>query len=239
MITTLSFSLFDKKYDWQFLFYLRGLIFNVWMAKIVYPGFHIVVHVERTIYLKYRLILDPLDIQIVMREEDTLCRMMLWRLKPIFESNADYVFARDCDALITSREAAIVKAFIVSGKTIQGIHDNPAHSIPLMGGLSGYRCTDLDQRYGNWDDMLSLATAPIDKHGSDQTFLNEIVFNDFKHSYFSQQMFEAKNGSDLCISFVGAAGVNEFETLRYLRSKGIDLSLFGIGSKFKEIFYWL
>lgn len=239
MNNVISFSLFDKTGDWQFLFYLRGLVLNVWMAKIVYPSFTIHVTVERSIYIKYRLLLDALGVTVIMRDEDTLCRMMLWRLLAIFELNADYVFPRDTDALVTTREVINVEQFIRSGKVLHGIHDNKAHSVPLLGGLCGFKTDLLYDQYGSWNNMISKATRPIDKHGSDQYFLNDIIFQDFKHSYFSEMLIEQKDGSDLCVSFVGAAGCNEFETLRYLRANNIDLSLGGVGNKFGSIFYWL
>lgn len=234
----LSFSIFDTKHDWQFLFYIRGMLFNYWTSRIVYPEFGVYITVERAVLVKYRPLFDALNAMIASKEADTTCRMMLWRMVPIFEGS-DYVFPRDADALVTTREATAVAQFIRNGAAINGLHDNRAHSIPLMGGLCGFRCAAIAERYNSWTNMLSLATRPVDKHGSDQYFLNDIVFNDFKHSYFSSTLPEEKDGSDLCISFVGAAGVNEFETLRYLRSNGVDLTLGGVGSKFPQIFYWV
>lgn len=245
----LSFSIFDSCGDWQVLFYIRGLYFNCAMAKIVYPDFQVHVIVERSVYIKYseffQQLVKQFDVKITIKDEESLCLMMLWRLLPVFDEQNEYVFCRDTDALVTFKEAKEVYDFVNYGQyTVNGLHDNPAHSLPLLGGMCGFKCQPLREKYGSYKEMIDLSPIPISKHGSDQDFLNQVIYNDFKKEACLQyNILSDKTNhlwlSDLCVFFIGAAGCNEFETLRYLRDKGTDLSFGGVGIKFSKIFYWV
>jgi hypothetical protein len=243
-----SFSIFDCKHDWQFLFYLRGLWFNCAMIKIVCPDFKIYTYVEKSVWVKYRDIFwtlaEDYGVKIIPLDEDTPCKMMLWRVRPVFNTDVEYCFPRDADALVTYRETTAIKEFVLSKSNIHSIQDNPGHSVPLLGGLCGFRCEPLRDKYGSHSSLLHASPVTIDKHGSDQDFLTKVVYKDFISSYYlSRNIPRERNNplwtSDLCISFIGTAGVNEFETLRYLRDNGANLTLSGVGRMYKKIFYWL
>lgn len=219
------------------------------MAKIVYTDFTVYITAERSVYLKYSEFFQALSreygVIIDVRDEEPLCRMMMWRIAAAFVSkDIEYVFARDADALVTYREAHAVNQFVESGLTVHGLHDNPAHSVPLLGGLCGFKCEPLRNKYGSYYSMLQKSPVPISGRGTDQDFLNRVVYNDFLndsmlHYNIPHEKTNPLYLSDLCISFIGAAGVNEMETLRYLRDNGIDFSLSGVGKYYPRIFYWL
>jgi hypothetical protein len=242
-----SFSIFDCRHDWQFLFYMRGLWFNCAMIKIVCPDFKIHVTVEMSVWIKYRdffnVLQDDYNVIIETLEADTLCKMMLWRMRPVFNPDVEYCFLRDADALVTYRETTAIKEFVLSKSNIHSIQDNPGHSVPLLGGLCGFRCEPLRKKYVSHPSLLRTSPVTIDKHGSDQDFLTKVVYKDFISSYYLNKNIPRERNnplwtSDLCISFIGTAGVNEFETLRYLRDNGADLTLSGVGNNYKQIFYW-
>lgn len=244
----LSFSIFDETHDWQFFFYLRGIFLNVCMAKIVYPDFQVHVIIERSIWTKYKEIfwnlLGRYDIAIDIYDDENLCKNMLWRMSYIFHPEVEYLFCRDADSLVTFREAQAVGQFIESDMIVHGLHDNPAHSLPLLGGMCGFKCQPLKEKYGSYKKMIQLSPVKIDKRGTDQDFLNRVVYSDFQDKALLQYDLPREKTnplylSDLCIAFIGAAGCNEFETLRYLRSKGTDLEFGGVGKKFPNIFYWV
>lgn len=241
----ISFSIFDTKHDWQFLFYIRGLFFNVAMAEIVYPGWCVSVAVERTVYIKYKEFFKELAAVVYVYDEEPLCKMMLWRMKPVFDENVTYLICRDADALVTFREAQSVRRWTDSFHgAAHSIHDNQAHSGQLMGGLCGFKCDRLRDMYGSYSAMLAKSEVVIADHGTDQYFLNSVIYRDFEREYvFDDKPVYSRSDprwlSNLCISFIGAAGCNEMETLRYLRSQGTDLSLNGVGKLYPQIFYWL
>ena len=94
-----------------------------------------------------------------VNEPAVLCKSMMWRMLPVWDSKAEYVFCRDADSLLTSRQRACVQEFIDSGKGIHGINDNNEHNIPLMGGMIGIKSSLFVQKTGfnSIHDMYRLA----------------------------------------------------------------------------------
>lgn len=257
----ISYSLFRGPDPLAELFYVRGFFFNVLINSIVYPDWKTLVHIDRYIDEKYynlfKLLIIDHGIRVVIEDGDaTHCMKMLWRMKPIFWPDVEYVICRDTDALTSMREADAVNKFVsYSGVAIHGISDNRAHSIPLMGGMSGFRCQAMRDKYESFDQMIALGNG-IDKHGSDQKFLNDVVYKDFSNDMMMQFGESSKHledkwlwhvandlgprshPSDLCTSFIGAAGCNEMETLRYLRLAGILKVDSNIALVYPKIFYF-
>jgi hypothetical protein len=241
----ISYSLFKGPDPLAEIFYLRGFYFNCLMNTLVYPDWQTVVHVDRYTFDKYQDLFTHLvanysiKVQIIDGEY-THCEKMLWRILPVFWKEVEYVICRDADALTSAREAKAVEHWIKSNRVLHGLHDNPGHSIPLMGGMSGFACGFLRDRYGSFDNMIAKAKGPIDQHGTDQHFLNDVVYRDFMCSFWdSGDLGKKTHPSDLCASFIGAAGYNEMETLRFFRSHlpnwGSDQELW---KQYPKLFYW-
>lgn len=67
---------------------------------------------------------------------------MMWRLRPLWDSEVDLFFTRDIDSIPSRLELASVQAFQRTGPfeySIHSIRSHPQHSVILMGGLSGFR----------------------------------------------------------------------------------------------------
>lgn len=263
----ISYSLFKGSDPLAELFYVRGFYFNVLMNSIVYPGWKTVVHVDAHIVYKYGLMFESLHKRFGIQSYlmgpqyncETHCMKMLWRMRPIFLEDVEYVICRDTDALTSERETKAVKKFMdYSAMVLHGISDNPAHSLPLMGGMSGFRCAPLRDKYKTFDLLVSGWKDAINAHGTDQKFLTAVVHGDFKEDmmmhfgkdaelnedkwyyHCSNPLAEKTHPSDLCTSFIGSAGCNEMETLRYLRSAipdwGSDAEMW---KQYPKLFYWL
>lgn len=260
----ISYSLFKGPDPLAEIFYVRGLYFNVLMNSLIYKRWQTIAHVDRYIFDKYQdlftHIIANYSVKVSISDtEYTHCQKMLWRMEPIFDHGVDYVICRDADALTSIREAIAVNEWLTSGLILHGINDNPAHSIPLLGGMCGFKAGPIRELFGTWENMISKAIRPIDAHGTDQHFLNGVVFKHFENSFLLHNKegaavingnlelthklkTERKNPlwtSDLCTSFIGAAGCNEFETLRFFRSHipgwGSDQDLW---KQYPKIFYW-
>lgn len=202
----ISYSLFgyDKgRYDNCFSFdsYLRGMHINVRFNRILYPGWINVINVDEASYNSpYRSIFDWHEkkgyIKVhVFPNNEPLCRAMLRRLKTVFSythPNWDYthVICRDLDSIATYREAQMVTQWIQEDRAIHCITDSISHTIPMMGGMVGFRpgyINDLLALRINpesaWDKLLSFA-PDIDfrRKGSDQDFLNRVVHPKCAHN---------------------------------------------------------
>lgn len=276
MKKVISYSLFgadpQKEDGWEFLFYMRGFYFNVLMKKLVYPDWMIKVYVDKITSDKYFNFFKELTysygIVVITNTPDTLCKSMLWRMKPIFDKGTEVVICRDADALLSYREANIVNEFVESEYLVHGIHDNHAHTVPLMGGMCGFKAAEIAAHYNGYDHMLSNYSGKIDKRGSDQDFLTKEIYYRWKekmmlHNFLGTdsecaklvtsedmkyRIFKEIPGvdkrlwvSNLCSFFIGSAGCNEMETLRFFRDhlpgfESYDRLLWKI---YPKIFYWL
>ena len=177
-----SYVLFgERKEDWS-----AGFAANIRQHFTMYPNWGFWIHTDSELNDEgYCPVLKRLHqeglikISVVPKNQEPhtqrlKCLMMLWRLLPLWEGT-NYVFPRDIDSILTPRQLQCVLSFIQSGKAVHGINDNPAHNIPLMGGMCGFRTESFRSifRVRSLSDLIR-GTFGSDKwaqHGSDQDFM--------------------------------------------------------------------
>lgn len=201
----ISYSLFGynrqrEANSFDFHSYLRGFHINIRFNRILYPDWITVLNLDEATYNSpYRPIFDwhvsKGYARITIREQAPLCKAMLWRLATVFdydhpEWRYSHVICRDLDSIATYREAQMVAEWIKEDKAIHCITDSISHTIPMMGGMVGFRpgyVNDLlkitDDPSIAWDQLLTLAPDIDFKHkGSDQDFLNRIIYPKCAHN---------------------------------------------------------
>lgn len=82
----ISYALFGfdaerQKDCFDFNSYLRGLTLNIRMARLLYPDWNIVLHVDQNTNNGLKDLFDALPIEVVICEDAPLTKAMLWRLK--------------------------------------------------------------------------------------------------------------------------------------------------------------
>lgn len=108
--------------------------------------------------------------------EDPYTKAMLWRMKPVFDTEVDVVFCRDLDCLPMPRDRACCDVFINAKQcVVHTVHDNPMH-VTIMGGLCGFRTTAFRRvtGIGTWEHLCQLGGNWLVK-GADQNVLNAIT----------------------------------------------------------------
>lgn len=187
----ISYSLFGYNKErhhasFDFNTYLRGLMINLRMNRLIYPEWRNVLNTDKNTYEAYKELFDSLDIDITINDEAPLCKAMLWRLKPAFvgeDGNNKYthVLCRDLDSPSTYREAQMVKFWEMREKGLHAITDSVSHDVPLLGGLIGIKTDHWGIKVGyNWNDMMNLAGGmDFTQKGSDQNFLNHYIYPKF------------------------------------------------------------
>jgi len=194
----ISYSLFGynrqrEANSFDFSSYLRGFHINIRFNRILYPGWITVLNLDAATYNSpYKSLFDwhvsKGWAQINIQEPAPLCKAMLWRLKTVFDYDHPnwkytHVICRDLDSIATYREAQMVSEWVKEDKAIHCITDSISHTIPMMGGMVGFRpgyVNDLLRISDNpsevWDNLLNLA-PDIDfrRKGSDQDFLNRVI----------------------------------------------------------------
>lgn len=190
MKNCISYSLFGynkerKDNCFDFNSYLRGLMINVRMNRLIYPGWENVLHVDSETFRGfYDLFSNVAGLRVIPLEEAPMCLAMLWRIKPAFEMNEnnvwkyDHVLCRDLDSPTTYREAQAVQYWINREKAMHAITDSVSHNLPLMGGMIGIRPAYFNERSGqSWQEMMSLGNnIDYSVKGSDQAFLNKYIY---------------------------------------------------------------
>lgn len=271
-MNVLSFSIFGsrqytKENKWLFWTYLRGLVWNVKMARLIYPDFLVHVEIESAVFSDYDNIFyglkDHYGISFTINETVPLCKAMLWRMKSCFWDTSDYVFTRDADAILTMRERKCVQEFLNSGMSVHAMTDNPAHGVGLMGGMGGYNAKLIREKYGSWDNLLSKSPVHIDSHGTDQVLLNAVVFMDFKGRVVAHYLNGEKGTwvdakvynnvpdiqipsvnpplweSDLTCRHIGSPGVVEMEVRRFFQRHDKEIPEFEeICKRYPAVFPW-
>lgn len=159
------------------------------MYKILYPTWRLHLTLDEQTYdSPYKEFFDQhchngmMDVLILPREP--LCKMMLFRMHPLFIKDEDgvqkydRVICRDIDSLPTYRERQAVEYWISTGRIAHAITDSISHNIPLMGGMVGFQSKELRKilHSETFDEMMELGNnIPLEDKGSDQTFLNKII----------------------------------------------------------------
>lgn len=191
----ISYSLFGykKRYDNCFDFdsYLRGLMVNIRINRIIYPNWDNVLNIDQDSYSSpYQPIFNWLQdkgflVINICPDNEPLCKAMLWRLKPVFFADQrqnwlyTHVLSRDADSVGTYREAQAVAQWVEEDKTIHCITDSISHNVYMMGGMIGFRPEHFSFRMSvnQWQQLIDIAPGfKFDRKGSDQDFLNRVVY---------------------------------------------------------------
>lgn len=158
------------------------------------PDWRIVVHHDSSIFRhRYGCVLRKLAeyglLDLHEMPSAPLCKAMLWRMRPCWYEGVDVVACRDMDALFLVRDIACLQSFLKSNAVIHNIKDNPGHVFPLMGGMSAYRTSALKSTHQNWDAFIDSA-GRVDwrRYGSDEEFLRNHIFRQFKQSYLNHDI---------------------------------------------------
>jgi hypothetical protein len=264
----ISYSIFGDPDSFEFPFYLRGLYFNARMNKLIYPDWKTWVSIEEDIYDSHRALIDALIsnslVQMVHLFEDApLCESMLWRMCPMFfessQGEITHVICRDADAITTYKEAQAVQEWIDSGLGFHGITDNPAHSLPMMGGMVGFKVDHFKAEFPQWTSFEEMIKGQdLSKRGSDQDFMMKKIYPFAKPNMMGHFFDGCRENvkitrhtagnqipgvdpklweSNLTCRHIGSPGVVDFETLRFFqRFDKTDYSEFE--KQFPQIFYW-
>lgn len=257
----ISYSIFKADCQpFEFMAYLRGLYFNARMNRLIYPGWDTIVAVQELVYLEYTEFLQRLPVSAIhINAAGPICKSMLWRMTPIFQESVTHVICRDADAITTYKEAQAVQQWVDSGLGFHGMTDNPAHGLPMMGGMVGFKVDQFKMEFPQWTSFEQMIKGfDLSQRGSDQDFMMKKIYPFAKpnmvghffegcrenvkitHHAVSNQIPGVDPRlweSNLTCRHIGSAGVVEMETLRFFkRFDKTDYSAFE--KEFSNICYW-
>ena len=243
----ISYCIFDGGDELLMNWYMRGLYFNYRMNRLLYPDWTMIFHGDSALYDRFDFLPDFSDtfkIDDFMFLSHGRCYNMLTRMRPVFDNSITHVLCRDADTITTYREMCAVNDWLNSGKAIHGINDNPAHSIPLMGGMIGIDCQKFRELTGiNTFEQL-VEGHDLSYHGSDQELLMKKIWPKVSDNFFlSKDPIQRRHNklweSDLTCRHIGSAGVVEMELVRFLQRHDPENDKYVTFEKqYPNLFYW-
>ncbi|MEK0336341.1 MAG: hypothetical protein QQN41_02780 [Nitrosopumilus sp.] len=129
----------------------NGIPYILIANTATYPGFHMkfYVHKDCVNHVLFPLLSEPekvfdnIEIEII-DEPIQGTKFTIWRMKPLWEKDIDYLFCRDLDYIVTETERKSVEYFIQSkDKITHCMRCYHLHTIPLMAGLCGFKVKDV------------------------------------------------------------------------------------------------
>ena len=180
MKKVISFSLFGlphSRTNWYYTYLpalIRGYI-------SLFPGWELWFYHDANFYgCYYASVMLKLQgaglVRLIYTQENpVLCKAMLWRLKPIWEPEVEYVLCRDIDHTPTGRERLVVDEFVRSGLILHSINDNESHT-GLMGGLIGFKAQEakfyMGLTFEAFREKMGYSDGQWAQSGTDQVLMN-------------------------------------------------------------------
>ena len=162
--------------------YTRGAIYNIELAKEIYPGWVCRFYVDSSVE---ESLVDEIKANggqvIRVTENKGSFYGMFWRFLANDDPDMEMFISRDCDSRLNYREQVAVEEWEKSDKGFHIMHDHHAHrSVPILGGMWGTKkgCIDnLKEKIDRWGNY--------ERKGIDQIFLGHIIWPMIQGKYIS------------------------------------------------------
>ncbi len=122
-------------------FYRKGLKKNIEIAKYLFDDWVLQIRVSNKIDKSFIKSLESSNTDIIIEPDDSSRKM--WRMLPM-ETNYEAVIVRDIDTRLMDRDRILVDDWINSKYKFHICRDNPGSEQPILGGLYGGKCPNLN-----------------------------------------------------------------------------------------------
>lgn len=177
-----SFSLYGSNSK-----YLIGAIRNAEQIKKFYPDFTALFYVGSDIAKSWIDALVDRGARISYIRTDRIKNPKMFRFFAVEKPNADVVLVRDTDSRFTERETRAVEQWLKSPQLFHCMRDYPAHDMPIMGGLWGWKRglkLNIFSEAADWSRQLHNKGKT-----SDQGFLAEKIWPKVQHTVMQHDSF--------------------------------------------------
>ena len=185
----ISYSVYGSK-----PMYLRGMVQNARLAKVVYPGWEVWVYHD----LADKALLAELrghGAKLIDMKGSPLPKMQ-WRFLPMNDPDVERFISRDSDSRLTRREKHAVDEWVQSGKPFHTMRDHEQHGIFFLGGMFGI--AKKPASFNVEKEILKFSTSNAKQ--VDQQFLN----GPFRRQIKIEEVLQ--HDAFLCLRFPGSVG---------------------------------
>lgn len=154
--------------------YTRGLIRNLELAPVHYPGWSCILYCRDDTDRHYMDEVKALGCQVeVMEQKSGAFEGAFWRFKAAFREGVERFIIRDVDSRLNPREATAVKVWESGTARFHHMRDHVYHTSRILAGMWG------GKRFDELEALLTTWTK-YDYKGCDQDFLEKSVWNILK-----------------------------------------------------------
>lgn len=155
--------------------YLEAAVINAQIAPKIYPDWRCRFYLDESVPQHAVMRLQQYGAEVVYIDEQA--RTMpgtMWRFLALDDETVAYAIFRDCDSVISAREAKAVNEWLASGKMFHTMRDHGAHTELILAGMWGAQAGVLPNMR---QLMLSyIANETLDKRFADQYFLRKHIW---------------------------------------------------------------
>ncbi|MEO6579763.1 MAG: hypothetical protein ABIN83_01250 [Sphingomicrobium sp.] len=155
--------------------YLRGALQNVVVARELYPGWTCRLYVDDSVDADFRNVIAAEGAEVILDESGNrdLRHLLCRRFLVADDAEVGHFMVRDCDSVVSAREAAAVAEWLDSGLPFHTMRDWYTHTDPMLAGMWGGTAGV----YPNMGKTIEkfIASAPRSTNW-DQYFLREQVW---------------------------------------------------------------
>ncbi|WP_231596249.1 hypothetical protein [Synechococcus sp. CBW1108] len=158
--------------------YLRGALRNALLIPDLYPGWQARFHLDTTVPLEFRELLQSLGAELrLMPAGQSMRQKLCWRFLVANDPAVGRFLVRDCDSVVNQREVAAVQQWLASERWFHVMRDWWSHTDPILAGMWGGVA-------GVLPDLTALLSAyrPPAKETAnvDQWFLRDLLWGSIR-----------------------------------------------------------
>ncbi len=172
--------------------YFEGLLRCIHINKSIYPGWQNIVYYDQSIAPSWIKTLRGLNLRLEECRKYNEWDGLFWRFKVFDLVDCKVAIVRDTDSPSTKREQEFVTQWLNSDQPLHIIRDHPAHDMPIMGGMWGFKGRlgiNVGRCISNWRwKQLK---------GTDQDFLRKYIYLKFWKNAFVHTSFNAFQGENV------------------------------------------
>ncbi len=133
--------------------YVRGAYENLLIQPEIYPGWTCRFYIDDTVPKDIVSLLEK-DAEVIMMPRSDGNYGMWWRFEPLKDTTIERFVVRDTDARLSIRDAAAVKEWEESGKSVHIMRDHECHFQKMMGGMWGANSVFIQKMKDKYDREL-------------------------------------------------------------------------------------
>ena len=174
--------------------YIDGVEANIVFARQFYPDWKLWFFCDQTVPTEtVNLISSQPDCRVVLGDSNKERQHRLfWRFWAAEYPEVDVMIIRDTDSRIGQREQLAVMDWLSKGTSFHIMRDNPAHGVPICGGMWGCRTDKLRNIRTLINQYYNEGRHNTVVCGVDQDFLRHTVWPIAQHDCTQNDEFFAK-----------------------------------------------